>query len=204
MTAVERGPEQQEALSFDIDQELNKSPEVPQDRQEIYRKLTENKGVALAGLLLAIGTIATSTEARAQTSEDESFAYPRPANAKMEETNILERFKQGDQSTVYRYGLELESLTEQKTEQGEETVASGEVGRTIIEQLTRMMIFCDKHGVRIENVYDISKIKPDLVKEATRKYVQAKMISSQEGQKPTQEKFAKTTKTSETLRRTGR
>ncbi|MFA6296498.1 MAG: hypothetical protein WC663_04030 [Patescibacteria group bacterium] len=197
----EQGPqrqEQQEALGFNIDQELSASPDVPQDRRMTYDSLSRNKEIALAGLLLTIGTLA-STEAQAE------IYYERPGNVKSSETEIMQNFKEGDENTVYRYGIELESLTEQRTEQGEETVVSGEVGRAIIEQIARMMTFCKDHNVNFEDVYDTSKMNPDFVKEARKKYVQALMISEQEGTKnPTPEKFAKTTTKSETLRRTSR
>ncbi len=197
MTALERGPEmRQEALASEIESRLQESPEISQDRKIIFDGLSRSKEVALAGLLLAAGVLA-SKEAQAE------FYYQRPENVKQSESEILERFKEGDENTVYRYGQELESLTEQRAEQGEETVEAGEIGRAIIEQLSRMMMFCKKHGVELENVYNVSEINPDFVKEARRKYVQAVMISEQEGQKP-REKFAKTTPASEKLRRTSR
>ncbi|MDD3887583.1 MAG: hypothetical protein PHN19_02305 [Patescibacteria group bacterium] len=198
MTALEQGPEmQQETLASEIEARLQESPEISQDRNKIFDGLSRNKEVALAGLLLTIGTLASS-EAQAE------FYYQRPENVKQSETEILQNFKDGDENTVYRYGQELVDLTAERAKQGEETAEAGEAGRAIIEQLSRMMMFCKKHGVELKDVYDVSKINPDFVKEARVKYVQAVMISEKEGQKPGQEKFAKTTVKSETLKRTGR
>lgn len=199
MTELEQGPElQQEALASEIEAKLQESPEISEDRSMIFDGLSRNKEVALAGLLLTIGTLA-SREAQAE------FYYERPGNIKQSETEILENFKEGDENTVYRYGIELERLTKERTEQDEETFKAGEAGRAIIEQLSRIMMFCKKHNVEFDAVYDTSKINPQFIKDARIDFVENYTLSIQEPLKPLAKGgFEKTTKASETLKRTSR
>lgn len=200
MPEQERAPEiQQEAIIAKIDQELEKEPTFknPLDLEN-YGSLSRNKEVALAGLMLTIGVLA-SPEAKAE------FYYNRPENVKPNEQQILQNFKEGDENTVYRYGKELLDLTEARAKQKEESIEAGESGRAIIKQLSRIMMFCKRHGVEFQDVYDISKINPDFVKAARREFIQAFMISEQEDQKPLAQKgFEKTRPEQEKLARKSR
>jgi len=214
MTALEQGPEmQQEVLVQQIDTEIQKAPEIPQDRKMIFDSLSKYREVALAGLLTAAIVLAGSKEAQAEpyhheTQAEAQFDIDRPSNIIQSPEQILEKFKQGSGNEVYELGAQLLSL--EKTRAAEETGSEkyGEEGRKIIKQLSRMMLFCHNHGIDdLNSLYNLSKVDKSLLEAAQKDYEENLALSQgkHQSQKPVaQGGFERTTKQSETLKRTGR
>ena len=141
----------QEALQGDLaeqlEQAIEQAPDIPTDREKLFKSLSAKKAAMLAALL-------TVTGLASEVSAEEAF-YDKPANVKVEE---LPKSQRGDKSTMYLYGHQLEDFSNKLEDTDPNTTTAGETGQATIKHLVRMISFCEHAGSKLEDVYDLSSI----------------------------------------------
>lgn len=207
MLEQEKAPKQ-EATNFELDNKLKAKPEIPADRQGIFKFLNENRAT-LGGLVLAFGmgtffTAPKETEARGMYAESGT----RFAN----ENDLIQTLKEAEkyepelEDTANAHGIRLNSLLEQRQKEPMGSAEYGKLGEEIIDHLVTMKLFCAKRKVELEEIYDVSKVDPKLMQTANEEFVKVSAISKGEKpQKPlAQGGFEKTRPEQEKYRKTRR